>query len=71
MPIGVFISPSWVSGAIPFAPMWAGMPTEMGCQPAAVRCQTSILADEPPTPTTEITWVALPTERANHGMSSA
>src|SRR6185369_8632087 len=48
-------------------PMCAGMPTPMGCQPAAVRCQTSILADEPPTPTTEITCVAAPTELANQG----
>ena len=27
MPIGVFISPSWVCGTMPLAPTWAGMPT--------------------------------------------
>ena len=39
-----------------------GLPTPIGCQPAVVRSQTSIFADEPPTPTTEITCVALPTD---------
>src|SRR5829696_6294334 len=71
MPIGVFITPSWVSGAMPLAPTKAGMPTRTGSQPAAVRWNTSTLADEPPSPTTEITWVALPTFGANHGVYSA
>ena len=71
MPIGVAMLPSWVSAAMPFAPIWAGIPTPIGCQPALVRCQTSIFADEPPTPTTEITCVALPTDWANHGASTA
>ena len=68
MPIGVFAWPSWVSGAMPFAPTKAGMPVLTGCQPAAVRWKTSILADEPPAPTTEMTCVALPTFGANHGV---
>jgi hypothetical protein len=56
---------------MPAEPTCAGIPTPIGCHPAALRCQTSIFADEPPTPTTEMTWVALPTERSNHGVVSA
>ncbi len=51
--------------------MWAGIPTPIGFQPAAVRSHTSIFAVVGPTPTTEITWVALPTEFTNHGVSAA
>src|SRR5690606_41704554 len=57
--------------AIPFAPLLAGIPAPTGSHPRRVRCQTSILASEPPTPTTEITWVADPTDRANHGVKPA
>jgi hypothetical protein len=56
---------------MPAEPTCAGIPAPIGCHPASVRCQTSIFADEPPTPTTEMTWLALPTEGANHGVVSA
>lgn len=46
------------------------MPLPTGCHPVGPRCQTSILAFDPPVPTTESTWVALPTCGANHGVSA-
>jgi hypothetical protein len=33
-------------------------------------CHVDNVALEPPAPTTEITWVALPTRAANHGASA-
>ncbi len=73
MPIGVIIDPSKWLGDMPFSPICAGMPTPpaTGCQPAAVFSQTSSLASEPPVPITDSTWVAPPTEFANHGVNSA
>lgn len=47
------------------------MPVPTGCQPAGPRCQTSIFPTEPPVPTTESTWVALPTLPSNHGVAAA
>ena len=71
MPIGVAMLPSWVWGSMPLAPILAGMPVPTGSHPDVVRCQTSIFASEPPVPTTEITWLALPTLLANQGAGAA
>src|ERR1700728_414884 len=40
-------------------------------QPRASKWAISLFAFEPPVPTTEITWVALPTEGANQGAPTA
>ena len=71
MPRGVAMLPSWVSAAKPLAPTWAGIPARTASHPAGPRWKMSIFADEPPAPTTETTWVALPTCGANHGVKSA
>jgi hypothetical protein len=59
--------PSRARGAIPAEPTNTGIPVPIACQPTAPRCQTSILAVEPPVPTTDSTCAEEPTLAANHG----